>query len=92
MSSRDADRRDEIIARVALGAVVVGGLYVLVRSRRARQFLQRGIRLAAFTWLPAYVTQQVREAWAASRPPVAAGGQSAVATPAIPALDPPVSD
>ena len=59
----------------------LGVAWLAWRNPSARKAVTRGAKFVLVTWLPAYVGQQVREAWANSAPAAAATGQ-AVATPA----------
>lgn len=73
MTPMAPDRRDVVVARVALGAAAVGVAWLVWRSPAARAVVKRGATFALVTWLPAYIASQLREAWAASAPaPVAA--------------------
>lgn len=86
------DHRDVVLARVIVGAAVVGAAWVVLRSPPARRLLWRGVKFAAATWLPAFVAGQVREAWAASAPvaaPEAAGVPPPAPAPAVAAFAPP---
>jgi hypothetical protein len=72
MTPMGPERRDLVVARVALGAAAVGVVWLVWRSPAARAAARRGAKFAFVTWLPAYVASQVREAWAASAPAPAA--------------------
>lgn len=81
MDSMGPDRRDLVVARVALGAAAVGAAWLVWRSPAARAAVTRGAKFALVTWLPAYVASQLREAWAAS------ASAPAAALPAVPGSD-----
>jgi hypothetical protein len=92
MSISRQDQRDLVAGRVLVGAAVLGAVWFLARSPKARRLVWRGARYAALSWLPAYLAGQVRSAWAASAPethqaiverPVPA------AAPVVTAFDPP---
>jgi hypothetical protein len=68
MSTAGRDHRDVVVGRVLVSAAVLGAAWCLARSPQARQLAWRGVKIAAFSWLPAFVAGQVREAWAASAP------------------------
>jgi hypothetical protein len=96
MDAPAQDPRDVVIARVIVGAAVLGAAWLVARSPRARRLVCRGARYAAVTWLPAFVAGQVRGAWAASAPPPAPSpaqeaGPDSQAPPAVAAFVPPVA-
>lgn len=96
MAAPAQDPRDVVIARVIVGAAVLGAAWLVARSPKARRFLWQGARYAAVTWLPAFVAGQVCGAWAASAPPPAPppaqeAGPGVQAPPAVAAFVPPVA-
>lgn len=92
MAVRTQDPRDVVIANAVLGAAVVGAAWVVMRSPAVRRLAWRGVTFALVTWLPAYVTHQVREAWDSAAPravPATSAAPETTARPAIAALTPP---
>ena len=78
MAAAGPDRRDVVMARVLVGAAVVGAAWLASAfARPCAGWLWRGARFAAVTWLPAFVAGQVREAWATSAPAPAVAGATA---------------
>jgi hypothetical protein len=78
-----------MIARVALGAAVAGGAYLLLRTPALRRLVWQGARLVAFSWLPSVVAGELRAAWANSARPGETGAPSSVAVPDGSAAVPP---
>ncbi|MCL4848121.1 MAG: hypothetical protein KJ066_16385 [Acidobacteria bacterium] len=55
----DARRAQTLVAAVAC----LAGAYAFVRYRPARRVAWQLVRVAATTWLPAWVASEVRQAW-----------------------------
>jgi hypothetical protein len=96
MAVSGRDHRDVVIARLIVGAAVLGAAWLVARSPRARRLVWQGAKYAAVTGLPAFVAGQVRGAWAESaRTPGVAltqpAGPEAQALPAVAAFVPPVA-
>ncbi len=68
-NSADQLRADErLLTSLAVGAVVAGGVVVLVRSPRLRRLARTAVSFALTTYLPAWGLRQLREAWTESAP------------------------
>lgn len=51
------------VANLLVAAAVAGGAWVLLRHPARRRRAGRMLKLAVTTWVPAYLTNEVRRAW-----------------------------
>jgi hypothetical protein len=94
ISPAGPDRRDLLVARIALGAAAVGVAWLVWRTPAVRKAVTRGAKFVLVTWLPAYVASHVRGAWAdaALAPPpeptgpTSSGDASRTSAPHAPAV------
>jgi hypothetical protein len=86
MEAPGPDPRDIAIANVVIGAFVLGGAWMVLRSPVARRLAWRGATFAVATWLPAFVAAQAREAWATATPPARRASRDPAEEPAGPAV------